>query len=40
MGVKLILVGGPSTQGTMAESFALLVFVLFFGGSLHEQREM
>ena len=39
LGGKHILVGAPSTQGTMDDSVALSVFVLFFGGSLHEQQE-
>ena len=35
LGGKHILVGTPSLQGTMDNSAILVVFVLFFGGSLH-----
>jgi hypothetical protein len=37
LGGKQILVGAPSTHGTMVDSFALLVFIFFFGGSVHTQ---
>ena len=35
LGGKHILVGTPSSQGTRDNSAVLVVFVLFFGGSLH-----
>ena len=37
LGGKHILVGAPSSQGTMDNSAVLVAFVLFFGGSLHKQ---
>jgi hypothetical protein len=37
LGGKHILVGASSIQGTMVDSFAFVVFIFFFGGSLHEQ---
>jgi hypothetical protein len=37
LGGKHILVGAPSSQGTMDDSDALAIFGLFFGGSLHNE---
>jgi hypothetical protein len=38
LGGKDILVGASSMKDTMAYSFPLMVFfIFFFGGSLHEQ---
>jgi hypothetical protein len=37
LGGKHILVGAPSSQGTMDDSDALAIIGLFFGGSLHNE---
>jgi hypothetical protein len=37
LGGKHILVGAPSSQGTMDDSEALAIFGLFLGGSLHNE---
>jgi hypothetical protein len=37
LGGKDILVGASTMQGTMANSFPFMVFIFFFGGSVHTQ---
>ena len=39
LGGKRMADGAPSSQGTIDDWTDLVVFVLFFGGPLHEQQK-